>query len=179
VRIQPGNAFVEESTMPKNRRFLRFVLPALASVPFLTFATSPAFADSPTFIEQHIVRPPEVIGDCDGHPVTAEYDFVRKVTIFYSDGTAVRQLVHAPISGTIRDTVTGASLTATGVRVIVLTPTGQFVSSTGTNVHVVVPGFGTVTLAAGHVGFDDEGNFFEHGRLDEPLTARLCDALAG
>ncbi|HEY3260427.1 MAG TPA: hypothetical protein VGJ95_09175 [Pseudonocardiaceae bacterium] len=74
--------------------------------------------------------------------------------------------------------MTGASLSAGGVRVIVLTPTGQFVSSTGTNVHVVAPGFGTVQLAAGHSGFDDEGNFFEHGRQDEPLTARLCEALA-
>jgi hypothetical protein len=41
----------------------------------LIFAAAPAFADSPTTIEQHIVRPPEVIGECDGHPVTAEFDF--------------------------------------------------------------------------------------------------------
>jgi len=165
--------------MPTHQRQVRLVLLALAAVSMLTFTATPAFADSPTFTEQHILRPPAVIGECDGHPVTAEYDFVRSVTIFYSDGTVVRQLVHAPLSGTIRDTVTGASLPATGVRNIVLTGTGEFVSSTGTNLHVIAPGFGTVTLAAGRIWFDDEGNVILRGRQDEPLTQRLCDALAG
>jgi hypothetical protein len=163
--------------MPKNRTYVRTLLALAASVPFIAFSAAPAFADPPTVIEQHIVRPPAVIGQCDGHPVTAEFDFVRSVTIFYEDGVAVRQLVHAPLSGTIRDTVTGVSLHATGVRFIEYTPTGEFVSSSGSNVHVIVPGFGTLSLAAGHNGFDAEGNYFTNGRWDEPVTPRLCEAL--
>jgi len=39
-------------------------------------------------------------------------------------------------------------------------------------------GFGTVQLAAGHGGIDAQGAFFEHGRLDPPVTTGLCEALA-
>jgi hypothetical protein len=165
--------------MLRNSAHLRTVLAATAATPvvMLTFASSPASADAPTVVEQHVVRQLSP-GECNGHLIVADFDFVRTLTTFYSDGVPVRQVIHAQISGTTRDTVTGVSLPTFGVRVIFLTGTGQFIRSTGTNTHIVVPGVGTVQIAAGNDGIDDEGNFFAHGREYGPLTEALCEALA-
>jgi hypothetical protein len=144
----------------------------------LTFASSPAFADSPTVVEQHVVRQLSP-GECNGHLIVTDYDFVRTLTTFYSDGVPVRQVIHAQLRGTMHDTVTGATLQVSGVRVIFLTGTGEYIRSTGTNSHLVVPGFGTVVMvAAGNYGIDDEGNVFAHGREYGPMTPALCEALA-
>lgn len=157
--------------------------PALAvavSVPVLmmTYAAAPASADSPTVVEQHIVRE-LTAGECDGDPVLADFDFVRTLTTFYDDGVPVRQVIHAQLAGTTRDAVTGVSLPTFGVRVIFLTGTGEFVRSTGTNAHIVVSGSGTVQIAAGNYGIDEEGNPYAHGREYGPITPALCEALAG
>jgi len=166
--------------MLSNSRHRRTVLAAIATTPavMLPLAPSPAFADSPTVVEQHVVRQLSP-GECNGHLIVADFDFVRTLTTFYSDGVPVRQVIHAQLSGTTRDTVTGVSLPVFGVRVIFLTGTGQFIRSTGTNTHIVVPGDGTVQLAAGNYGIDDEGNFFAHGREYGPLSEALCEALGG
>ena len=166
--------------MLKSRNYLRPVLAGIASAPvvLLTFTSAPAFADSPTVVEQHVVRE-LAIGECSGDPIVADFDFVRTLTTFYEDGVPVRQVIHAQVRGTTRDTVTGASLPTFGVRVIFLTGTGQFIRSTGTNAHIVAPGLGTVQLAAaGNYGIDDEGNLYAHGREYGPMTAALCEALA-
>jgi hypothetical protein len=51
--------------------------------------------------------------------------------------------------------------------------------STATNVHIVVPGQGTVQLAAGLFVIDEDGHLVkEVGRQDPPVTPPLCAALA-
>ena len=51
--------------------------------------------------------------------------------------------------------------------------------STGSNVHVVVPGEGTVQLAAGMFRIDENGDLVrEVGRQDPPVTPALCEALS-
>lgn len=47
------------------------------------------------------------------------------------------------------------------------------------NGHVVVPGMGTVTLGAGQMGIDENGEPFAHRRLDPPVNDAPCAALAG
>lgn len=164
--------------MSGNRIHVRTALATVASAVAVLTLAAPALAASPTVQEQHIVRS-LVAGECDDHLVIADFDFMRTLTTFYdNDGVVVRQVIHAQLSGTVRDTVTGAALPVMGVRNVLLSGSGQLVRSTGTNVHVVVPGLGTVQIGAGNFGFDDEGNYFEHGRLDPPITARLCEALA-
>ena len=52
------------------------------------------------------------------------------------------------------------------------------IKSTGTNVHIIVPGQGTVQLAAG-LSLDVNGNLVKQvGRQDPPVTSALCEALA-
>lgn len=56
--------------------------------------------------------------------------------------------------------------------------TGEM-KSTATNVHIVVPGQGTVQLAAGLFEIDGDGNLVkEVGRQDPPVRPALCAALA-
>jgi hypothetical protein len=44
--------------------------------------------------------------------------------------------------------------------------------------HVIVPGHGTVQLAAGLFEIDADGNLVkEAGRQDPPVTPTLCEAL--
>jgi hypothetical protein len=83
------------------------------------------------------------------------------------------------IPGTVTNAVTGKSLPTTGVRNITVDlVTGEF-KSTATNTHVIVPGQGTVQLAAGLVEIDGDGNLVkEVGRQDPPVTSALCAALA-
>jgi hypothetical protein len=121
-----------------------------------------------------------VVGSCPGFDVTATFDPTRRITTFYNgEGTPIRQQIHAEVPGTVTNAVTGKSLPTTGVRNITVDlVTGEF-KSTATNTHVIVPGQGTVQLAAGLVEIDGDGNLVkEVGRQDPPVTSALCAALA-
>jgi hypothetical protein len=86
--------------------------------------------------------------------------------------------VHADIPGTLTNLETGTTLKTIGVRVLQVDLVDGGSTSTGTNVHVVLPGEGTLSLAAGRVVVDDEGEIVsEHGRRDADLTPALCEAL--
>lgn len=161
-----------------NRR-ATLVAGAAAPLAALALVAAPAHALAPTTVDQHIVRH-LIPGQCNGQLVVADFDFYRTLTTFYdADGVATRQVVHAHIVGTTTNTVTGVSLPTFGERNIFFSGTGDFQFTNGTNTHVVVPGSGTVQIGAGYLGFDNEGNFVDHGRLDAPLTEALCAALAG
>ena len=117
---------------------------------------------------------------CPDFAVHLEIDVNRRITTFYdAEGTPIRQQIHAEVPGTVTNAVTGKSLPTTGVRNITVDlVTGEF-KSTATNVHVVVPGQGTVQLAAGLFEIDGDGNLVkEVGRQDPPVTPALCAALA-
>jgi hypothetical protein len=118
--------------------------------------------------------------DCPGFDVTATFDPTRRITTFYdAEGTRIRQQIHVVVPGTVTNAVTGKSLPTTGVRNITVDlVTGEF-KSTATNTHVIVPGQGTVQLAAGLLQIVADGNLVkEVGRQDPPVTSALCAALA-
>jgi len=142
--------------------------------------TGMAAAMSPTVETVTVHRHFVFAGACGTFSVIADFDAERRVTTFYDqDGNPIKLVIHAKTPGTITNSVTGKSLPAFGERVITTDLITAAVSSTGTNVHVVVPGMGTVELGAGHTGIDDNGEPFADGRLDPPASAELCAALAG
>jgi hypothetical protein len=120
-----------------------------------------------------------VVGSCDGFDVSAAFDPTRRITTYYdSDGMPIREQIHAEIPGIYTNLGSGATLATTGLRNITRDlVTGEF-TSTGSNVHVVVPGQGSVLLASGFFSVDESGNVREVGRQDPPLTDALCAALA-
>jgi len=123
---------------------------------------------------------PGVVGSCPGFDVTATFDTTRRITTFYNaEGTPIRQQIHAEVPGTVTNAVTGKSLPTIGVRNITTDLSTGEMKSTATNVHIVVPGQGTVQLAAGLFEIDGDGNLVkEVGRQDPPVTPALCAALA-
>ncbi len=65
-----------------------------------------------------------------------------------------------------------------GVRNIFYDLTNGTVKSNATNVHVVVPGMGTVMLAAG-MFISENGEIVKTvGRQDPPVPPELCQALS-
>ncbi len=131
----------------------------LALAPFAS-----AWAVEPTRETVTLTRDFGVVGSCDGFDVTAMFYVTRTVTTFYDrDGNAVRRIVHAEIPGTVTNAVTGKTLESKGVRNIFFDLTDGTVRDTGTNTHVVVPGYGTVMLGV---------------RGDPPVTPELCEALS-
>jgi hypothetical protein len=158
------------------RRLLVLLILAVSSLG----GTAVAEAMPPTVETMTVHRHFVFLDACGSFSVIADFDAERRITTFYDqDGNPIRQVLHAEIPGTITNSITGKSLPAFGVRVITIDLlTGAF-SSTGTDVHVVVPGMGTVQLGAGRTAIDDNGEPFAAGRLDPPVTAALCEALAG
>jgi hypothetical protein len=158
----------------------RLWLLAAGSLVVLALSPTYAFAIAPTVETVTLHRNLGVVGSCPGFDVTATFDLARRITTFYdAEGTPIRQQIHAEVPGTVTNAVTGKSLPTTGVRNITVDlVTGEF-KSTATNVHVVVPGQGTVQLAAGLLEIDADGNLVkEVGRQDPPVTSALCAALA-
>ena len=154
----------------------------LAAGSLVMFALAPAyaFAIPPTVETVTLHRDLGVVGSCPGFDVTATFDPTRRITTFYNaEGTPIREQVHAEVPGTVTNAVTGKSLPTIGVRNITTDLLTGETRSTATNVHVVVPGQGTVQLAAGLFEIDGDGNLVkEVGRQDPPVTPALCAALA-
>jgi hypothetical protein len=155
---------------------------ALGTGSLVVLALSPAsaLAVPPTVETITLHRDLGVVGSCPGFDVTATFDPTRRITTFYNaEGIPIRQQIHAEIPGTVTNSVTGKSLVTTGVRNITIDLLTGETKSTATNVHVIVPGAGTVQLAAGLLVIDGDGNLVtEVGRQDPPVTPALCDALA-
>jgi hypothetical protein len=157
------------------RRLMLFSLTVAGALALATVASA-----TPPTVETMTVHRHFVFSDaCGTFSVIADFDAERRITTFYDqDGNPIRRVIHGETPGTITNSVTGKSLPAFGVRVITTDLLTGAVTSTGTNVHVVVPGMGTVELGAGHFGIDDNGEPFTDGRLDPPVTEALCEALA-
>jgi hypothetical protein len=141
-----------------------------------------AVADSgqPTIQDESFQRS-FIVGQCDGADILATFDITRRVITFLDgNGNPIRRIRIAAIPGALTNLQTGATLQTTGVRVIFDDfGTGTF-TSTGTNVHIVVPGEGTLALGAGRLVLDAEGNVvLETGRQDAGLTEAVCAALSG
>jgi hypothetical protein len=150
------------------------------SLALLALSPISASAVAPTVETVTLHRDFGVVGSCPGFDVTATFDPIRRITTFYNaEGEPIRQQIHVEIPGTVTNSVTGKTLTTTGVRNITVDLLTGEVKSTATNVHVIVPGQGTVQLAAGLIQLDASGNLVkEVGRADPPVTPELCEALA-
>jgi hypothetical protein len=155
---------------------------ALGAGSLVVLALSPtsAIAMAPKVQTVTLHRDFGVVGSCPGFDVTATFDPTRRITTFYNaEGIPIRQHVHVEVPGTVTNSVTGKSLATTGVRNITTNLLTGATKSTATNVHVIVPGEGTVQLAAGLAEIDVHGNLVKQvGRQDPPVTPALCDALA-
>jgi hypothetical protein len=142
--------------------------------------TAPAAALEPTreTVTLHRVANPFV--SCPGFAVIGVFDITREITTFNDqDGTPVMRIIHADVTGTVTNAVTGYSLPADGVRIFHYDlTTGEFFS-TGSNAVTPLPGGGTAIPGAGRLVFDAQGQLIEHVGPDSPdEIAQLCAALA-
>jgi len=146
-----------------------------------TFASAPgAAADSPVFESQQLTR--IIVTSCPSFDVIGEFHVVRRITTFVdADGRPIRRVIHGSFDGSrLINASSGEWVQADGIRVIMFDLVNGGFTSTGTNVHVVLPGDGTLLLGAGRFEFDATGQLiFAAGRLDPPTTDALCSALAG
>lgn len=158
---------------------MRKSLVVLGAVALVALTAQGATAAEPSRETVH-ANPQFDIGECSGDTIHASFDVTRVVTTFYDDaGNPIRRIVHGDIPGTLTNLSSGTTLQTIGVRVIRVDVVTGVSTSTGTNVHVVLPGEGTLNLGAGRFVIDDQGDIVsEHGRLDEPLTPELCAALS-
>jgi len=157
-------------------------LPALMGVALAsTLAFAPgASADSPIFESQQLIR--IIVTSCPSFDVIGEFHVVRSITTFVdADGLPIRRVIHGSFDGSrLINASSGEWVPADGVRIITFDLVNGGFTSTGTNVHVVLPGQGTLLLGAGRFELDATGQLiFEAGRLDPPITDALCAALAG
>jgi len=159
--------------------YTRVSLLGTGSLLVLALSPSSALAVAPTVETVTLHRDFGIVGSCPGFDVTATFDPTRRITTFYdAEGNPIRRQVHAEVPGTVTNSVSGESLRTTGVRNITTDLLTGEVKSTGTNVHIIVPGQGTVQLAAG-LSLDVNGNLVKQvGRQDPPVTPALCEALA-
>jgi hypothetical protein len=160
--------------------YKRVWLLAAGSLVVLVLSPAYAFAIPPTVETVTLHRDLGVVGSCPGFDVTATFDPTRRITTFYNaEGTPIREQVHAEVPGIVTNAVTGKSLPTIGVRNLTTDLLTGETRSTATNVHIVVPGQGTVQLAAGFSEIDGDDNLVkEVGRQDPPVTPALCAALA-
>jgi hypothetical protein len=157
---------------------MRIPLIALAAALVTLTSVQSAAATEPTRETVH-ANPQFDIGECSGDTIHASFDATRVVTTWYDDaGNPVRRLVHGDIPGTLTNVSTGMTLQTIGVRIIRIDLITGVSTSTGTNVHVVLPGEGTLRIGAGRSVIDHQGNIVsESGRLDAELPPELCAVL--
>jgi hypothetical protein len=117
---------------------------------------------------------------CPGFAVIGEFDLVREITTFYhEDGTPVKRVIYAEITGTVTNAVSGYSLPTAGVRIFHYDlTTGEFFT-TGSNNFTKLPDGGVAIGGAGRLVFDAQGHLIEHDGPDSATEqGQLCAALA-
>jgi hypothetical protein len=140
---------------------------------------APTMALSPTTVEEHFTR--VLPNHCPDFAIASIFYVDRRVETFYdAGGRAIRQVIYGVFPGEVHNLATGYSLPAENVRIVTVDLlTGESMSR-GTNVRVSLPGGGTIQLTSGLQIRDASGAFLlEEGRLDQPPTPALCQALAG
>jgi hypothetical protein len=118
---------------------------------------------------------------CPGFAVIGRFDVVREITTFYDqNGVPIRRLIHATITGTVTNAVTGYSLPAAGVRIFHYDLSDGSYVITGDAAFEKLPTGGTAHTATGLLMFDAQGNLLDyHGPNESTELAQLCAALAG
>ena len=151
----------------------RAVIPA--AVAALAFA-APAAATAPqTDVFTRPAGEAGVIGDCDGAPIAARFGVtIRRTLFFEAIGQVVRVRRRIALDGTLTNLDAGTTVAVRGMRV--LAETGGEFRATGSGVHFVGPGLGTVAIEAG-IERETADHYLEHGRRN-PFTDKLCATLA-
>ena len=152
-----------------------FILSAAALAMALA---GPAGALPPHHATFSFAPAPQVIGQCDGDDVVARFQITVRETLFLDETgepTGARVLMRVP--SVVTNTGTGVSVTGTGVRVIRERFTDGWFQVSGSGVHVVVPGIGTLNLEAG-LERERDGEYTVTGHRVTGLTPEFCAALA-
>ena len=102
----------------------------------------------------------------------------RSVTTLDEAGNVVLERRHVNFAGTLKNSITGASLPYTGHFTRVFEPATGRLTFVGLVRRTTVPGIGTIELDAGISVIDDPtgDTLFEAGRHE--YNARICDLLA-
>jgi len=152
--------------------------PLLIALGIAAVAAAPAAALPPQHDSATFTTAPQVIGQCDGADVVAQFRITLRETVYFdSSGNPSRVTVRMAVRSTITNTATGASVTGTGVRVIREDFGDGTFEVTGSGVHVVVPGAGTLNIEAG-LERETDGEYTLTGHRVTGMTPEFCAALA-
>jgi hypothetical protein len=151
----------------------------LVAVAALSLAlAAPVVAAPPSHDSFSFTTAPQVIGQCDGADLVAQFDInIRETVYFDADGDPGRVRIHISVPGTITHTGTGHVADASGVRTIFEDYGDGSFKATGSGVHVVVPGAGTLNIEAG-LEREADGDYRLTGHRITGATPDLCAALA-
>lgn len=150
----------------------------IAAVAFLVTLVAPANAAPPSHDSFSFTTAPQVIGQCGGADLVAQFDITLRETV-YSDAAGNPTRVHLRMSvpGTVTHTGTGQVAEASGVRNIFEDVRDGSFAVAGSGVHVVVRGAGTLNIEAG-LERDDERGYRLTGHRVSGATPELCAALS-
>ena len=155
-----------------------FLLLAALAVPLALATAATAAEPSRETVTLHRVVNPFV--SCPGFAVVGTFDITRAITTFYDDGTPVKRIIYADITGTLTNAVTGYSLPTAGIRIFHFDLVTGVEFTTGSNNFTKLPTGGVAIAGAGRLVFDAAGHLIEHDGPDSPdEIAQLCAALAG
>jgi len=117
---------------------------------------------------------------CDGFDAVLERNFSGLVTVYFdNDGNPVRVQVHATMTGSLTNSVTGTSLPLRGHILLVDDFTTGVVTFVGPVFLGNAPGSGSVITDTGRISFSGDELVFEagpHDANDNPEV--LCTAVA-
>ncbi len=156
-----------------------FLLVAALAVPLALATTATAAEPTRESVTLHRVVNPFV--RCPGFAVVGTFDITRDITTYYDqDGTAVKRIIYADITGTVANAVTGYSLPTAGVRIFHFDLVTGEEFTTGSNNFTKLPTGGVANAGAGRLVFDAQGRLIDHRGPDSPEElSQLCAALAG
>jgi hypothetical protein len=151
---------------------------AVLAVPLVLVSTAAAAEPTRETVTLHRVVNPFI--SCPGFAVIGTFDLVRDMTTYYDDaGTPVKRIIHADITGTLTNAVTGYTLPTAGVRIFHFDLVTGEEFTTGSNNFTKLPTGGVANAGAGHLVFDAQGRLIEHRGPDSAdEIAQLCAALA-
>ena len=165
----------------KTIQSIKFLLGA-ALLAFTAMSTQPVLAAGPVITSDvvNVTNPAPVGFDCGSFQVLATFTVERQNITFYDDaGGRLRQIRHASFTGTLYNSVTGASLPYEGA----FNRTEDFVTHTaiftGLRFAVRIPGQGVLALDTGQTVLDVSTNppalIFEAGQHE--FGEQICQLL--
>lgn len=157
----------------------RVLLIAALALPLAFAASAAAVEPTRETVTLHRVANPFVI--CEGFAVVGTFDITREITTYYDEqATPVKRILHADITGTVTNAVTGYSLPMSGVRIFHIDLVTGEEFTTGSNTLVKAPDGGMINLGTGRLVFDAQGHLVQHTGPDSAEEiAQLCATLAG